>query len=147
MLIGTTFEKTSAVYAWELCADKLADWVRNCWQENTAQKRTQWEEAEIEDPAAIPGMREEGFAGLVGIDYIFKWWGAEVDDKLAGVLEVIWKIKRENNDSIDCYKTWIRLADRDFILGLQSSEPAKREVNRAEFRKAFSQWLSQYPSA
>ena len=145
MLIGTTFEKTSAVSACELCADKLADWVRTVWQRNTDQGIPQWEAAEIEDPAAIPGLREEGFAGLVGIDYIFKWWGSSDHDDLAGVVDVVWKVKGVNTESIDCYKTWIKLADRDFVLGLQNSEPAKREANRAEFRKAFAQWKALYP--
>ena len=146
MLIGTVFEKTDAVAAWELCSGKLADWVRNSWQKNTGLGIPQWEDASVEDPAAIPGLREEGFRGLVGIDYIFKWWGANEHDELAGVVEVIWKIKPDDTASIDCYKTWIRLAERDFVLGLQSGEPAKREANRAAFRDAFAQWKDLYPN-
>lgn len=145
MQIGTTFDKTNAVSAWELCADKLADWVRSCWQENTDQGRAQWEEATVEDPAAMMGMREEGFTGLIGIDYIFKWWGSNDHDDLAGVVEVVWKIKTADTASVDCYKTWVRLADRDFVLGLQRTEPEKREFNRSEFRKAFALWRDNYP--
>lgn len=145
MLIGTVFERTDAVTAWELCANKLADWVRNIWQRNIDQGISQWEAAEIEDPAAIPGLREEGFAGLVGVDYLFKWWGSDGNDDLAGIVEVIWKVKGAGTDAIACYKTWVKLAERDFILGLQPSEPAKREANRAEFRKAFVQWRELYP--
>ena len=58
MLIGSVFEKTQAEAAWELCANKLADWVRNTWLQNTGRGISQWEAAEIEDPAAIPGLRE-----------------------------------------------------------------------------------------
>ena len=61
-------------------------------------------------------------------------------------METVWKVKSEDSASIDCYKTWIRLADRDFILGIQPTEPAKREANRAEFRKAFAQWKDLYPN-
>lgn len=145
MLIGSVFEKTSAVAAWELCADKLGDWVRNIWQRNTVAGFPQWEVSEIEDPAAIPGLRAEGFTGLVGIDYIFKWWGSQGNDDLAGIVEVIWKVMPEDSEAITCYKTWVKLAERDFILGLQNSEPAKREANRAEFRRAFARWKEFYP--
>ena len=146
MLIGTVFEKASAVSAWELCANKLADWVRNTWLQNTESGILQWEATQIEDPAAIPGLREEGFAGLVGIDYIFKWWGSQGSDDLAGIVEVVWKVKGEECEPISCYKTWLKLAERDFILGLQSSEPARREFNRAEFCKAFARWKELYPT-
>ena len=43
-------------------------------------------------------------------------------------------------DSISCYKSWIKLAERDFILGVQKTEAGKREATRAEFREAFAQW-------
>lgn len=51
---------------------------------------------------------------------------------------MVWKIKEENG--LACYKTWIRLAERDFILGLYREEGAKREATRKEFRRAFAQW-------
>lgn len=140
MLIGNVLEKTSAVAAWQLCADKLADVIRTAWQEHTARGDKQWEDAFYEDPNALVGLREEGFHGLVGLDYIFKWWGAEDSDELAGVLDVIWKTIDGETDEVCCYRTWIKLADRDFILGLYKEEGAKRDRNREEFREAFAQW-------
>lgn len=140
MLIGNVLERSDAKTAWELCSEKLADWVRSCWQENVNHGIKQWEETGFEDPAAIPGLREEGFHGLVGLDYIFKWWGADDSDALAGVLDVVWKTISDVDDSIVCYKTWIKFAERDFILGLYSGERAKREANHKGFRDAFSQW-------
>jgi hypothetical protein len=143
MVIGEVLERTTAESAWQLCADKLADWVRTCWQEHTALGIDQWERTAGEDPAAFAGLRAEGFQSLVGLDYILKWWGAADADALAGEIDVIWKVMQDaDNSSVTCYRTWIKLADRDFILGLQKGESAKRDANRLAFRHAFSQWLT-----
>lgn len=141
MLIGNILEKTDAVAAWQLCADKLADWTRSSWQEHIEQGAGSWEDSMHEDPNAMLGLREEGFARLVGVDYIFKWWGAKDSEALAGVLDVIWKTTGgSEGEPVSCYRTWIKLAERDFILGLYRTEGEKREANREEFRKAFAQW-------
>ena len=138
MLIGNVLEKTTAESAWELCADKLADRVRDIWLEKTKLGMTGWEETFAEDAAALPGLREEGFGDLVGLDYIFKWWGARDSDELAGEIDVIWKLAGE--EDIVCYRSWVKLAERDFILGLYKEERGKREANRKAFREAFAQW-------
>jgi hypothetical protein len=138
MLIGNVLEKTDADQAWELCADKLADWVRTTWQAHKKIGVPQWEEAFYEDPGALVGLREEGFTGLVGLDYILKWWGSGDLDELAGELDVVWKVMRQ--DKVVCYRSWIKLANRDFVLGLYKEEGAKRDANRQAFRQAFAQW-------
>lgn len=138
MLVGNILEKTDAVSAWQLSADKLSDWVRTCWQAHKAQGETRWEDGVPEDPAALAGLREEGFTGLVGLDYIFKWWGGSDPEELAGVLDVIWKTME--GDTVVCYRTWIKLAERDFTLALYREEGAKREYSRKAFREAFAQW-------
>ena len=138
MLIGNVLEKTPAEAAWQLCADKLADWVRTSFQEHARQGAKQWEDAFHEDPAALPGLRAEGFKGLVGLDYIFKWWGGRDSEELSGQLDVIWKII--DGEHVACYKTWIKLAERDFILGIYRVEDGKREANREEIRAAFAKW-------
>lgn len=141
MLIGSVLEKTKAEAAWQLCADRLADWVRNVWLDHTKHKSQKWEETISEEPAALPGLREEGFAGLVGLDYIFKWWGSNDSEGLGGELDVIWKIAGDSDEeSISCYRSWIKLAERDFTLGIYKTEPARREANREAFRSAFEQW-------
>lgn len=141
MLIGNVLEKTSAEWAWQLCADKLADHVRDVWLENTGKGLKSWDVAYSEDPGAFPGLQKEGFKGLVGLDYIFNWWGAEDSDGLAGAVDVIWKVVGDGeDDSVTCYRSWIKLAERDFILGLYKEERSKREVNRKAFRDAFEQW-------
>ena len=141
MLIGNVLEETDAVSAWQLCADKLADWSRSVWMENTAKKGLKtWEISIMENPGAIPGLREEGFKGLVGLDYILKWWGPTDSDELGGELDAIWKVMPEDGGEIECYRTWIRLAGRDFLLGLYKDEGSKREYNREQFRSAFAQW-------
>ena len=139
MLVGNVLEKTDAVSSWQLCADKLADWVRSNWLEYSKQNLKTWETSIMENPAAIPGLCEEGFKGLVGVDYILKWWGAKDGDELGGQLDAIWKVMPESGE-ITCYRTWIRLAGRDFVLGLYKDEGSKREYNRTQFRQAFSQW-------
>jgi predicted acetyltransferase len=138
MLIGNVLEKTDAEAAWELCADKLADWVRTNWQAHKKMNAVQWEETSHEDPAAMTGLREEGFTGLVGLDYIMKWWGADDLDQLAGEVDVVWKVMRENK--VVCYRSWIKLANQDFVLGIYKEEGAKRDATRAVFRQAFAQW-------
>ena len=97
MLIGNVLEKTTAESAWELCADKLADRIRDIWQEKRKLGLTVWEETLSEDPAAIPGLREEGFGNLVGLDYIFKGWGADDSDELGGEIDAIWKLAGEED--------------------------------------------------
>lgn len=139
MLIGNVLEKTDAQCAWQLCADKLADEVRSNWLEHQKQGIKKWEDSWHEDPGALPGLREEGFTGLVGLDYILKWWGGEDSEALGGELDVIWKTIGPD-DEIVCYRSWVKLAERDFILGLYKEERAKREVNREAFRGAFAQW-------
>lgn len=138
MLIGNVLEKTSAESAWELCADKLADGIRDIWLDKRKLGLTRWQEALTADTTALPGLREEGFGNLVGLDYIFKWWGAEDSEELAGEIDVIWKLAGE--EEITCYRSWIKLAERDFILGLYKEERDKREANRKAFREAFAQW-------
>ena len=138
MLIGNVLEKTTAEAAWQLCADKLADRVRDKWQENAKGGLKKWEETFSEDEAAIPGLREEGFANLVGVDYMFRWWGGTDSEELAGQVDVIWKIATEAE--IYCYRTWVKLAERDFVLGLYREERDKRAANREAFREAFAQW-------
>lgn len=142
MLIGSVLEKMDAECAWQLCADKLADNVRDSWLKNTAGRVGKWEDAFTEDAAAIPGLREEGFKDLVGLDYIFKWWGAKDDEELAGQVEVIWKVAKDSGEgtTIMCWRSWVKLAERDFILGRYRDEHAKRDANRAAFRDAFAQW-------
>ncbi len=138
MLVGNVLERSPADAAWQLCADKLADWVRTSWQDHRKAGDKQWEDHYYEDPAAMIGLRSEGFEGLVGVDYIFKWWGAADSEDLAGSLDAIWKVME--GDAIATYRTWIKLADRDFVLGLYKEEGAKRDKNREEFRAAFAQW-------
>ena len=142
MLIGNVLEKTSAEFAWQLCADKLADRVRDIWLVNTKLGARKWEESFSEDPNALPGLRKEGFAGLVGLDYIFKWWGGSREaDATAGEIDVIWKVLRdEEADSVSCYRSWIKVGENDFTLGLFSEEREKREANRQTYRDAFARW-------
>ncbi len=139
MLVGNVLEKIDAQSAWELCADKLADDVRDSWLGHHKAGVTKWEESFTEDAAALPGLREEGFKDLVGLDYILKWWGAQDGEELAGEVDVIWKTMTGGGDIV-CYRTWVKLAERDFVLGLYKEEAAKREANRNEFRAAFAQW-------
>ena len=145
MLVGNVLEKTPAEAAWQLCAAKLADQVRTSWQDHTKAGDQKWEDTFHEDPNALIGLRAEGFKGLVGLDYVFKWWGAEDSEALAGELDVMWKTIRDDDDDgdadgVNCYRTWIKLAERDFILGLYREEPAKRTANREAFQDAFRQW-------
>ena len=142
MLIGNVLEKTPADAAWQLCADKLADWVRTSWQDHTKEGERQWEDSWHEDPNAMIGLRAEGFEGLVGLDYIFKWWGADDSEALAGAVDVIWKVV--GSSGFETYRTWIKLAERDFILGLYREEGAKRDKNREGFREAFAQWRQMF---
>ncbi len=142
MLIGNTLEKSDAFCAWQVCADKLADWMRNTWLAHEEDGISQWEDATTEQIAAIPGLQAEGFRNLVGVDYILKWWGSDDLEALSGELNVIWKLLKsdDNGGQFECYRTWIRLAPRDFVLGWYKSEFEKREANRAAVREAFHQW-------
>ena len=142
MLISEILEKTSKSTAAENMANRLADKVRNFWLEYTNAGYERWEENFYEDADGIAFLRDESFPNLVGIDYIFKWWGHKDVDGLAGELEVLWKVKGPNG--MDIYKSWIRFARRDFVLAVAADESRKREINRAEFRKAFANWQAIY---
>lgn len=145
MLVSKVLEKTKQVTAAENMANRLADKIRNIWQENAHEGRTRWEENFYEDPDGVSFLRSESFPRLQGIDYIFKWWGNDDSDGLAGELEVLWKVQEDGGVAI--YKTWIRLAARDFVLGTAREESQKREINREEFRKAFAEWQKLYVEA
>ena len=142
MLISEVLEKTLKTDAAENMANRLADKVRNIWLERTDGGYAAWEENFSEDPDGVYFLREENFPNLVAIDYIFKWWGHKDVDGLAGELEVLWKVK--GADGMEIYKTWIRFARRDFTLAITAEESRKREINRAEFRKAFAMWEEIY---
>ena len=142
MLISEILEKTQKATAAENMASRLADKVRNIWLENRNVGLNKWEENFYEDPDGINFLRDESFPNLQGMDYIFKWWGNDDLEGLAGELEVLWKVKEEGGVAI--YKTWIRFADRDFILGTLREEGQKREVTRNEFKKAFAAWQKLY---
>lgn len=142
MLISEILEKTEQMTAAENMANRLADKVRNIWLTNRTAGRTKWEENFYEDPDGVSFLRGQSFPNLQGIDYIFKWWGNDDIEGLAGELEVLWKVA--DGGDVDIYKTWIRFADRDFVIGAVREESQKREVNRAEFRSAFAQWQKLY---
>lgn len=144
MLVVSTFEKTPAEYAWQMAADRLSDNVRNTWLDFTQRGIRQWEEMYSEDVNALPGLREEGFDGLVGLDYIFKWRGPKEDDPYCGEIDVIWKILRSEQDGVSCYRTRLKVDEQDFIRGLHKDERDKREASRADFRDAFAQWKENY---
>lgn len=141
MLISEIMEETPPMTAAENMANRLADHIRNIWLDNTQMGVDQWEVNFYEDADGVSFLRGEDFPDLQGIDYMFQWWGHEDSDGLAGRLDVLWKVNRNGNISI--YKTSIRFAPRDFILGAQS-ERKKREINRAEFRRAFAVWRELY---
>lgn len=145
MLIGNVMERTERVTAAENMANRLADKVRNIWQQNQHEGRARWEENFYEDPEGISFLRSESFPNLQGIDYILKWWGNSDSDGLAGELEVLWKVQEDSGVAI--FKTWIRLAERDFVLGAAGEESRKREINREAFRNAFAQWQKLYVEA
>ena len=145
MLIGKIMERTERTTAAENMANRLADKVRNIWQQNQHEDRPRWEENFYEDPEGISFLRSESFPRLQGIDYILKWWGNSDPDGLAGELEVLWKVQEDSGVAI--YKTWIRLAERDFVLGVAGEESKKREINREAFRSAFAQWQKLYVEA
>lgn len=142
MLISEILEKTKQTTAAENMASRLADKVRNIWLDNRNAGQGKWEENFYEDPDGVSFLRGESFPGLLGIDYIFKWWGSDDLDGLAGELEVLWKV--EEDHGVGIYKTWIRFADRDFVLGTIREESQKRERNRQEFRAAFECWQKLY---
>ncbi len=143
MLISEVMERTPPMTAAENMADRLADRIRNIWLEHTGADVTAWEENFYEDPDGISFLRSESFPNLQGIDYIFKWWGAEENpEEAAGELEVLWKIRV--GQQVHIYKTWIRMAERDFVLGIYSSESDKRSFTRTVFREAFSKWQRLY---
>ena len=145
MLISKVLEKTEKVSASDSMASRLADKVRNIWQENKRAGYDRWEESFYEDPDGITFLRSQSFPKLQGMEYIFRWWDNEDPDGLAGELEVLWKVQADGDVVI--YKTWIRLAPQDFVLGAFKEESQKRDVTRAEFRKAFTQWQALYAEA
>ena len=142
MLISQVLEKTAKTTAAENMAYRLADKVRNIWLEKFHAGIEKWEEDFYEDSDGISFLRYESFPNLIGIDYIFKWWGNDDDDGLAGELEVLWKVKVESG--VDLYKSWIRFAARDFVLGTIQEEARQREANRKDFRDAFLFWQRLY---
>lgn len=142
MLIGKSMEHIPSMTASENMANRLADRIRNIWLEKQAAGQKRWEENFYEDPDGVAFLRSESYPDLVGIDYIFKWWGAEDIEELAGTLEVLWKVNE--GEGVSLYKTWIKFADRDFIMGNIREESDKREANRKEFREAFAQWQQCY---
>lgn len=142
MLISKTLEKIEQMTAAENMANRLADKVRNIWLEYKQAGYDQWEENFYEDPDGVSFLRSESFPQLQGIDYIFKWWGNEDLDGLAGELEVLWKVQKDAG--VEIFKSWIRLAPRDFVLGTIQEEQRKREINREEFRRAFAEWQELY---
>lgn len=142
MLISEVLERTAKTNAAENMANRLADKVRNIWLEHIDAGYENWEEMFAEDPDGVHFLREENFPNLVAMDYIFKWWGHKEVDGLAGELEVLWKVK--GAEGMEIYKTWIRFARRDFTLAIAVDENRKREINRAEFRKAFAKWEEIY---
>ena len=142
MLIGEIMEKTPSVTAAENMANRLADRIRNIWLQKEEAGITSWEENFYEDPEGIQFLRDENFPNLQGIDYIFRWWGGDDLEDLAGDLEVLWKVYRNGN--MELFKTTIRFASRDFCMGNIRGETKKREANRAEYRKAFGMWHALY---
>lgn len=141
MLIGKVIDKANVDYTWEIVADKLADLVRNIWLDNRPAGVNEWEQAFGEDPVNVEFMRKEGVRNLVNIEYIFKWWGSDDSEDLAGQLDVIWAFENEETGKCDFYATWIKLADRDFIVGIAGDESEKREATRKEIRSAFKGWI------
>lgn len=143
MQVSAIMERTEPTIAAENMANRLADRVRNIWLEKKNAGVKAWEENFFEDADGIKFLEKESFPNLVGIDYIFRWWGDGRDeDGLAGELDVLWKA--EVNSSMYIYKTWIRFADRDFIIGITPNEDRKRDINREAFRDAFAQWQKLY---
>lgn len=142
MLIGQILEVTPQVSAAENMAARLADRIRNLWLEHDTHGEHRWEDNFYEDPDGIAFLREESFPLLQGIDYIFRWWGADDDEGLAGDLEVLWKVWI--NNEMHFYKTTIRFAERDFRKGHTQEEESIRENFKANFRKAFQIWQGLY---
>lgn len=142
MLISEVLEKTKKSTAAENMANRLADRVRNIWLDNRSAGRDKWEENFYEDADGVSFLRSESFPNLQGVDYIFKWWGNDDIEGLAGELEVLWKV--QSGGAVDIYKSWIRFADRDFLLGVTREESQKRELNRKAFREAFVIWQKLY---
>lgn len=141
MLIGQVMEKTPAVMAKDNMANRLADKIRTSWLEHKDAGYREWEDVFYEDPEGVRFLKTESFPYLAGIDYIFKWWDHEDSHGLAGMLEVLWKVYKDEN--MDIYKTTIRFGERDFLEGLKSEEEQREEM-RFKFRKAFDIWHELY---
>jgi hypothetical protein len=143
MLIGRIFEATPQVTAAENIATRLADRIRNLWLEHVARGEHCWEDNFFEDPDGIVFLRDESFPLLQGIDYIFRWWGNKDDEGLAGDLEVLWKIRFQ--EEMHFYKTTIRFAAQDFPLhNHPKGEDEIREAFKVQFRHAFTVWQKLY---
>ena len=142
MQISAVMEKMKPEIAAENMANRLADRVRNIWLEKIDAGYTQWEENFFEDSEGVHFLERESFPDLVGIDYIFRWWGSRDADGLAGELTVLWK--SEVNGTMTIFKTWVRFSEMDFTLGIVRDETRKREAFRSEFREAYAQWQKLY---
>lgn len=142
MLVGKIMEAIPAATAADNMANHLADQIRNIWLENTNAGIDRWEVNLYEDARGVEFLRRESFPGLIGLDYIFRWWGHEDPDGLAGDVEVLWKVQTDTG--VKMFKTTIRFGERDFTLSLKQAESQKREQFRAEFREAFRSWKALY---
>jgi hypothetical protein len=140
MLVGHVIEKSSVNHTWEIAANKLADRIRNTWLDNRKAGITSWEDGFGEDYANIEFMRKEGIPNLVNVDYIFRWWGAADPDDFSGQVDIIWTIEKEQGQN-EFYRTWIKLAELDFLMGTPGTEADRRENNRKAFREAFGEWM------
>ena len=144
MLTGLVFEPAVGLSVLDSCARHLADEIRNIWLRNRDNGIEQWEESFSEKPETMHMLRQEGFPALDSMDYIFSWWGNKDSEGLAGEISVIWHIKKEDG-TIEHYKTWIRLAELDFLKGVSGSEQKKRDEFREDFIKSFRGWKENYP--
>lgn len=55
MLVGNVLEKTTAEQTWQICADRIADWVRSRYLYHMQYGDSMWEDTNKEDPATMPG--------------------------------------------------------------------------------------------
>jgi hypothetical protein len=142
MLIGHVLERTPSVTAAENMSARLADKVRNLWLEHNKSKDQRWEDNFYEDPDGVAFLRGESFPNLQGIDYIFRWWGSDLDDGLAGDLQVLWKVALP--EGMTLFKSTIRFAERDFPSVNAKRETQYRDDMRRDFKEAFLLWQSLY---
>ena len=142
MLIGRVFELTPDVPAYENMANRLADRIRDIWLVHKNRGDSNWQDTFFEDPDGVVYLSRESFPNLKGIDYIFRWWGHEDDQGLAGDLQVIWKIM--SGGEMKIYRTTIRFADRDFPSSSLKQETRYRVEMRQQFSEAFQLWQQLY---